>query len=265
MKAYRKHYASLPALQRYIDATPRLWSYRESVNASPSARWDLHTNYEGALKLARDGWQEGARRLASGLASLPAIQTMPETAYAMAGYLPEVGRYCAGMPDNMITWNEDQGAKPVITLGVAISANCGTDANAMSNYGLAIARYTDELEARGYRVEISAAMVCHIDGTRVVHSWTVKEAGDAMNLADVAFSIGHPAAFRRLCFALIERTPVRECGSYGYPKDLEPGDLPNPAIILNGMRSVNDHSRTYEGALAHVGKIIEAAMEQTGE
>lgn len=261
-KAIIKHHASLAALVRYIDNTPRLWSYGESVSTRASNNWDLNTGYEASLKLARDGWREGATHLAQGLASLPAIQTTSKRSYGVSGSRPSVSRAITNNPRCMIRKRKGtQGQKPIVSIAVCVSANCNMDAEPMSNYGLAIARYVDELEAKGVRVELIAAIITRIKGVRCVHTWTVKEANSAMNLSDVAYSIGHPACFRRLGFALIERVPTPECGSYGQAQDLEASDLSTPAIILNGMKTVNDHSRTYAGALAYVGKVIGEAMD----
>jgi hypothetical protein len=159
-----------------------------------------------------------------------------------------------------------EGSQQVITLAVAVNAMADTKARHMANYGTAIAKYIDDLEAAGNQVEVIAAIVSEVSGVRCAHSWTVKRAGGTINLATLAFSIGHPAAFRRFGFGLRERLPrelVQEDSCYGFSVDLKLSDLINPphgTIILNGMRNAHSVARTPEAALAAVGEQIEAAM-----
>lgn len=263
----RYRHDSLEAVAHYIAATPATWKGHESSKgrSGPYAayEWSLGASYDDALKLARDGWQEGAKRMAQGLVRLPAIDSVPDYVFDVAGYLPDVGRYCAGMPDNMLRYpDEEMGTKPVVTLVVNAVANAGTKASHMANYGLAIARYVDELEAGGYRVELLAGCVSHA-ANRVVTLWNVKRAADAMNLASVAFSIGHPAAFRRLGFALLERSAVPYMPGHGAAVDLKLSDVIDATpgtIILNGMKDANRIAKTPEDALAFIGKQIDAVL-----
>jgi hypothetical protein len=262
--AYQMHHESLSALVGWIGTTPRLWrNAKESESAKPSNDWDLRTGYEGALKLARDGWAEGASRMAQALATLPAFDSVTRTSWGVAGGSPNIGRYCAGNPMHMRSRKREHGHKPAITLAVNVVANCTTRAECMSNYGLAIARYADELEQAGFPVEVVAVCMSVQYDNRCSHSWTVKEQGAAMNLADMAFSIGHPACFRRIGFAAFERMG-KECYSYGYADPIRPSDLPErykDAILLNGIGSANSHSQTPESALAALRETIGAVLE----
>lgn len=262
-KEHRKHFPSLRAAIQWVDSTPRTWPYKSSQADGRQYSWDLNAGYEGALKLARDGWQEGAQSMANALVRLPAIDTVPELSHAVAGFLPDVGRYCTGMPDCMWNLDEQQGSKPVLSLAVEVSANCNIDAQAMSNYGLAIARYVDEMESAGMRVEVIAAICANENGERLVYSWTVKDAGDAMNLADMAFSIGHPACFRRIGFAMIERSDAKPCSSYGYAEAIKASDFDVPVICLRGIASANSHSRTPESALENLREVLDAAIAES--
>lgn len=263
---YRFRFDSLQEVQRYIENTPRTWNLRDSEDEGQrSQSWDLNAGYRGALKLARDGWREGAKSLHNGLVHLPAIDTVQDWHFDVAGQIPDVGRYCAGMPDNMIHYTDDpdNGSHPIITLCVPVNATANVKAQNMSNFGLAVARYVDELEAAGKRVELLACIVSLVSRVRVAHIWTVKRANEHMDLESVAFSLGHPAAFRRLGFALRERSPVPTDPSYGYSKDMCLDDVIDPtpgAIILNGMKDANNVADTQERALAHVRAQLDAAL-----
>jgi hypothetical protein len=155
------------------------------------------------------------------------------------------------------------GHKPAMTLAVNVTANCGTSAEHMSNYGLAIARYADQLEAAGYPVEVIAVMGAQQGRNRTTHTWTVKAQGHGMNLADMAFSIGHPGCFRRLGFAALERSNMPEYSGYGQAGNALPSDLPDryrDAIILNGIDTVRQHSKTPASALSALTETIDAIM-----
>ena len=265
-----QHFASLQAMQRWIEATPATWTYKQSRTGTASQSWDLNAGWEGALKLARDGWREGGAAFATGLATLPAMEPAPAWTLDVGGFFPDVPRYLTGRPDCM--WNEaqdpDAHRKPTLTLVVSTAANCGTDAKAMGNYGMAIAHYVDELENAGLQVEVIACIAERYSRADAAWTWTVKAAGERMNLETVAFSIAHPACFRRLGFALIERLPVSIPQEYGYGTaqatarwHIAPSDFKD-AVILNGMINANSHSATREGAYRHVVAEIEAARAE---
>jgi len=261
---YNQHHDSLSALIRWIDETPRTWKQHSSKTDRPSRSWDLELGYEGALKLAYDGWIEGASRMAQALATLPAMDSVTRYSYGVAGGALSVGRYFSGNPMCMRNRKRDHGHRPAITMAVNIVANCTVSAEAMSNYGLAISRYADELEQAGYPVEVVAVCSAKQDRNRTSHSWTVKKQGQAMNLADIAFSIGHPGCFRRIGFAAFERTGI-EVSGYGQASDITADDLPprySDAILLNGIKSADYHSSTPEAAITALRETIGAILDK---
>jgi hypothetical protein len=78
-----------------------------------------------------------------------------------------------------------------------------------------------------------------------------------------AFSIGHPAMFRRLGLALRERSACKETPGYGTSRDLTLADVinaPRDAIILNGMREADRYAPTAELGLAYVERVVNAAL-----
>jgi hypothetical protein len=134
----------------------------------------------------------------------------------------------------------------------------------MANFGTAVAQYVNQLETDGVRVELIGMIVSLVQGRRVAHSWTVKAADQPLDLAVVAFSIGHPAMFRRLGFALRERSGAPYDPSYGRTVPAEMRDLIGPApgtVILNGMADAGTHAQTPQAALAYVSAQIEKTLE----
>ena len=258
---------NLSDLVAYIDNTTPTWPYRESSREQASRSWDLNAGYEGALAMARTGWLEGAQRAQEALAALPPASPAPAYKNDFYGHMPHVPRFCAGAPDNMIRHTNPPraGWSKVLTLVVPLAANCDTNAEYMANYGLGLAQYVNQLETDGVRVEVLAAISLEISGKRVAFSWRFKEADQYLDLCALAFSVGHPAMFRRLGFSLIERCTARPIRSYGKARDTCLSDLidaPLGAVILNGVKDANTIAKTPELALAAIGAEIEKAMEQ---
>lgn len=259
---------SLPELGRFIEGTKRDWSANASELNPRSESWDLKVGFEGAVRLAQDGWIEGAQRMQRALDRLPPATTRPDLRNDFYGHTPNVPRFCAGAPDSMIRHATDanSGAGRVLTLYVPVNANGDVDAPSMANFGLGVVQYINQLEASGTRVELHGATCSNVVGVRVTHTFKLKSADQSLDLAVLAFAIGHPAMFRRLGFAVRERSNVREDRSYGRAQVMELGDIidaPQRAIILNGMKEANVHAKTPEAALKYITKRIEAAIAET--
>ena len=100
------------------------------------------------------------------------------------------------------------GEGKALTLIVPVNALAGVSAQSMSNFGLGVAQYINQLETDGTRVCIIGAICSKVSGKRLTHTWTIKLADQPLDLAILSFAIGHPAMFRRLGFALRERSAV---------------------------------------------------------
>jgi hypothetical protein len=259
----RYSFGSLREMGEYIATTPKTWGANYSVNECLSQT--LNATYDDAVRMARLGWLDGAKNAAHALKAFAPATPAPDTVRDICGFRPHVPAFCAGAPDSMIRHAKraDTGAGRVLTLAVPVNASAATSAQAMSNFGLGVAQYVNQLEADGVRVELIACIVSTVSGVRVAHAWTVKKADQPIDLAVVSFAIGHPAAFRRLGFALRERCSAAEDPGYGYSLDAVPSDFINaPAglVILNGMKDADRHAQTPQKALAYVTTQIDKAL-----
>lgn len=271
---------SLQDMQRWLEQTPRQWRRDSSVSKPASRDWDLRAGWQGALALAKSGDMDGAQQIRDMLASHartlpPHTAPVPDVAHAVAGWHVDVPHYLTGQPDCMYgpTDCPDTGTAPVITLAVSINATADIDAPEMRRYGMALAHKVAALEADGWRVEIIGCFVSKVSGQRVAVSWRVKSADRDIDLPSLAFSIGHPATFRRLGFACRERTPlvhVREDDAYGYSTPARIADLlidgqreaPGyPVAILNGMNRADSLAPDIASAINNVGASVDAAIE----
>lgn len=210
-------FESLRELEHFIETTPRVWRNDSSRSNRATNDWDLGVGLHGARALARSGWEDGVRQVAAAANFVPE-RTREKLMLDMAGFVPDVPRYCAGEPAHMLRKGKARAKLPVITLVVNTAASSGVPAHTLARYGGALVSAIDVLERSGVRVEVVAMIsAAHRDNYKSVLSWIVKRAEETPNLADIAFSIAHPAMFRRLGFALIERTPrAAETEGYGY-------------------------------------------------
>lgn len=258
---------SLAETARYIEDTRPTWHSRNSRDNDPSADWDLNAGYAGAWTMAREGWIDGAKRAQKALKAFAPATPKPALRNDFYGHMPNVPRFCAGAPDSMIRHTPDPraGFGRTLTLYVPIICSWYQEAQNIANFGLGLAQYINQLETDGVRVEVYACAsgTTTSDNKRVCYSVRVKRAEQPLDLAVLAFAIGHPAMFRRIIFALMERSATKQCSGYTIPADFVLKDAINPppgAVVLNGVNNANTVAATPESALAYIEERIEAAM-----
>lgn len=258
---------SLAEFGEYIANAPRTWKSNSSKTRAPGPDWDLNATYDDAVRMACNGWIEGAQRAQKALKAFVPGTPQPDTKVDFYGYRPHVPRFCAGAPDNMIRRDPIDpvvGMGKVLTLVVPVNALGDVDGVHMANFGVGVAQYVNQLETDGTRVELIGCIVSVVSRYRVAHSWTVKRADQPLDLAVVAFSIGHPAMFRRLGFAARERCIAPQDPGYGRTQEASLKDIinaPPGAVILNGMANANQYATTPANALKYITTQIEKAME----
>lgn len=265
-KRARYWFENLSELAQYLDRTPRTWRSENSRSHAAAADWDLKAGYDQAWALARNGWIEGAQKAQEALKRLPPVTAAPSERYDFYGHRPHVARFCAGAPDNMVRHAKapHTGMGSVLTLVVPVNATADVNAKYMANFGLALAQYVNQLEADGVRVELIGAIVSTVSGWRVSHCWRIKYADQPLDLAVLAFAVGHPAMFRRLGFALRERSAAPQDWSYGHSTATRLDDVinvPNGAYVVNGMINAGSVARTPEKALEYITAQIERAID----
>lgn len=262
---------SLAETVRWIAETPRRWSYKHSETNRPERKWDLNVGYDGALRLAREGWADGVKELFGQLtAHFPQqFEKEPPWRFDVAGQLPDVPRFLRGQPDHMLTRGRAKGAKPIVHIVINTVCSAYTNDRQFVNYGAAICAMIDQIEAGGKRVELDVAAVFGSlnGGNTAVLGWKVKRAGDPVDLADIAFALAHPAAFRRIQFGMVERTPGSwQTADYGYCASLTPKlaklfDADN-AFLLDGVGEAGSRCNTPEEALAMAQEQLRRAEEK---
>jgi hypothetical protein len=232
---------SLPDVEAWLQSAPRIWRQNSSRTNSARHDWDLGAGWDGALRMAKTGWEEGVRKIDVAARQIVPTARTASFSYDVAGEFPDVSRFCAGDPMHMRSRKHDKAHRPVVHLVVNVCCSGSVAAQHFVNYGAAVAGLVDQLENAGRRVELDVIGVNGHNGRgRTVCGWKVKRAEDHLDLSAVAYSIAHPAAFRRLMFAMWERTPLSlECSGYGSVQKVTEQDAEAigavGALILDGV------------------------------
>ncbi len=205
-----------------------------------------NVSYKQACDMVLNGWADGARKAEAIRDKINANNpTGPRMVkYDVAGALPNVARACAGNPMNMRRYDSAKLRKrPVITLVSHYGANASVDASNMLRRAAVVAAVVDAIELAGYSVRLIAFCVSDDEDEKLSAETaiTMKEAGQHMDLARVAFGLGHPAMLRRLTFAWRCSTAMlKPMGSslgrtkYDGLSVTEPGSYLIPAIAKLG-------------------------------
>jgi hypothetical protein len=250
----RLHFDSLGDLAALIPDSPR--------KGRPGSAWRDNDDKDfygvtmtEARTLARDGWQEGAERVQPLLDRVKTARPTRKalTRWDVAGAVPSIPRYLAGNPLHMRTRQiSATSQQPIITLISSTSAPWWTATATFERLACAAAAIVDRLEDAGFRVEIIAGRRESSNGTgagtatgdnnalghRSEMFFRVKAAQDSLDLARVAFGIGHPSVHRRLLFAAGNSHPAFDESlgdNQGFAVGLPPLERPLGAYILPAL------------------------------
>lgn len=271
-KHWRIQADSLYELLQWVEDTSPVWRSSAS-KAARSKSWDLGVGYDGAVRLARDGWEDGIQRMSALIETVPS-ETIFVKSYDVAGAVPDVPRFLGGDPRNMINRGKEQKPKPTMSIAFNMSARADVSAQAIWNFGAGLVAIIDRLESRKVRCEVSAIWRTeNLGRAGAVASicTTLKRPEEALDLHQMAFGVAHPAMLRRINFAAIERSRADiECPGYGMPNSrLSEVDIIDPVpgtLFIGGIGDAVSSCSTVESAVRYVAaKINEAAGEPIAE
>ena len=219
-------FSSITDMARYLESTERLPGAGEFSIRSQSER-ECDMTWQEALDLARTGgyWADGAEKIVQGVADAAALRenyNQPMLVNDVAGFMPDVPAYLAGVPDSMVAYEEGDmttAQMPTVTIGIG-TFSYGVGAHAVLNRGIAVLSLIDSIEAIGYRVQLDYVgdNVAGGDDTLKRIRVVLKRAEDHWNPGSVAFATANASMLRRLTVACLERDPdsvERTQGGYG--------------------------------------------------
>jgi hypothetical protein len=217
-----------------------------------SSREERHDNWSGgtfltALEQATFGWPEGLkeiRRRAKDYAhifddQLPKQDLQKHTIMDVTGESVDIGMMLQGIPENMITYIEQETDSKLITgnklqrIVYSSAFSCGIDKETVFNYGAMILTLVNAMEGHGFRTEI----VCRTSEKPVISSVksnyivdnVIKTFDESPDMDKLAFCFASSMYFRRLYFSIIEQEPSiatlqaygvgQHGGGYGIPSN----------------------------------------------
>jgi len=204
-------FASLADMIDFVEATPDEIRHQREHNRNSGwksgGEWDGSRNMSEAIHIARNGWRDGVTMAkdAAEIIEGDHAQTR-QRKHSVAGGRVNVGRLLSGSPMHMVHRPRQDGTK-VITLLIDVWMAAFIDPNDAIIRAACVAAMCDVLEASGYSCEIVAVGSAFSNKCRMQIATNVKQAGDALNLEDVTFALGHPSMLRRLCFAVAANEP----------------------------------------------------------
>jgi hypothetical protein len=171
-------------------------------------------NFEEAEDLIKHGWIEPLEKIKKNLGSGKVRSTTGEIkkirpSAGIVGYAPLVPNAILGLPHSMIKSERTPMKIKTITLLYAVSVNASIDKDVMIDAGISTLRIVNDLELKGYRVQVELEFIgTHAknrefaSGSVVVKSWR-----DALDLKKLAFPMVHPSMLRRIAFLWLETVP----------------------------------------------------------
>lgn len=242
MTTYREHFPSIDSVMERLGERRPSDSGNGSRENKAKERWDLSLGYDGAIAAYSGGWAEGASKAYELAETIRMRPTAPRTALSrsVSGGFPNVGAYLAGNPVNM--WNvskREATGHPFVHFYMHISFNGGIRAGTAFDRGCALVALADALESAGCRVKVTGVECSDIKGNyRYCAYHELKDYEDRLDVDNLIFTVAHPAYFRRICFALRERSPDdrirdRTTSGYGTFCEMTAEDIEDDGVAIN--------------------------------
>lgn len=233
--------------------------------------------FEDALKLARDGWKDGAEQLSELAARLEGrlgnVSTVKQPGYSIVGPgVLDMGRYLMGHPEPYMVFRDseeltDVNPDRVLKVIVCAGANANLSDTEIWWRGAAAIAITDLVESGGARVELelareSAGRYGANGAARHVRRVMVKRAQDHVAPEILAFALAHPSSHRRIDWGVRETlaSNVRlamgswPAGGYGRSQDLAIADR-------DGALYVPYHAPEFRSAEGTAAWVVRALKE----
>lgn len=215
-------------------------THSQRQSKTGSLEFTRTNGYDEAEKLVREGWPEGAKlasqlqaKLSYAMAAADTVSERFHTTWDVAGEEPDIGRYLAGEPENMMDYRLEEvpafGRVASVVVNGCVSG--GIDEKHLREIAVMLAALVDSIENTGIRCEMVVryrfGRVCeHGDKSCELEHW-VKKASQPLDLPKVAAAC-HPSAFRRIAFRWVECLSGIN-GLYGMPstskRNHEPGSV----------------------------------------
>jgi hypothetical protein len=213
-----------------IAASPRQQNGMRNSSRSNDSTWSGST-FDEAVKMGRHGYASGTARLKRRLQTMqPNLrQSMrPKPVWGVSGSDVDMGRYLAGEPDNMVESVRQRRQSLVLRIGVERTVSSYVSASDIEAVGASVLAVVERLRTSGIPSEV---WVTFTHENKRGDAWQarvkVQDAGRPIDMDRLAFWCMHPAALRRIGFALAEKESPDTRRVYGFG----PGNYSYPTTI----------------------------------
>lgn len=179
--------------------------------------------YEESIALMERGYSEGLEKMLEigcdvRVRSM-SIRSLPSS--APVGYAPIVPNAILGLPNSMMSRKTVRMKTKALSIWYDVTADSGVSAKDMMKVGRKLLEIINNLELKGYRVELRVAASFCCGDEIAITSVKVKTDRQPMNPLKIAYPILHASFLRRQGFKWLEGTPeLADSGfaiAYGRP------------------------------------------------
>ncbi|MCX7924167.1 MAG: hypothetical protein N3B21_19485 [Clostridia bacterium] len=187
--------------------------YKLSSQDTHRAHWHGTANWEEAISLIKNGWDDMAKKLENRLNvkmnEMNITRSSRKPYYDVVGFQASVPRYLQGIPTNMINQKTVVQKQRVITIAKDILYSAMYTQEQIIESSTKALQIVKAIEAKGVRVNLS---VFQYNGGRnsrqiLFTNVKIKDSSERLNVSKLAFPMVHPSMFRRLFFRHIEVEP----------------------------------------------------------
>lgn len=216
---YRDYFDSVESLLEHVVNAPMVRTENKSRTGTPS--FTGTDTWEEALKLAKEGWLEGVNKVEKFSSQftnlLGSMLQIDDYFYDVTGQDFDLDRVLRGEPEAWLNSEQvhvEAPALQTIKLVANITISGGNSIETLITRGAAIAALVILLEKARRRVEVEIVWTASdLYESRML----LKQAGQDLDIAKIAYWLIHPSAIRRMMFASLERCKDRRIANvYGY-------------------------------------------------
>lgn len=213
-------------LTNWLDSTRITPMFASKSGGAHSMRegdesWAGTKTWDEARRLMKSGWAEKAKELESQLSKElnkePTQVMRQKSVYDVVGGNCSVPRYLQGVPTSMIRQVRTPVKQKTVTVNYNLTFNGNTSEKELIENAVKCLAYVKRLEDSGTRVNLNVFFVTGLGHRAFAYVVPIKKTGERLSLAKMAFTLCHPAMFRRIMFGCLERDKdVTEDFVYGY-------------------------------------------------
>ena len=261
-------FSSPEKLAEHVSAMGKGWHDSTWDVCAERRRFTQSESMAHAISMARNGWQAGAEQAARLRDKINASNPRgPRVVkFDVAGARAHVPRALAGNPAHMIRNDVTQlKRRPLVALVSDMCVSYDVPAECLINRAATIAAVVDSIEAAGFSCRVVSAAVSQSNSVTAAVACTVKDNAAPVDIARIAYGLGHPAMFRRLCFAAwSDHTRTKPLGGgLGYIQSIKP-PRDGETYLLPSAENCCDAFRTETMAAEHGLKFMVDTLRRQG-